>query len=96
MRDLVAAVEGMARAHGVEPTQRFVARYVVRLTGFPEADAVQAVKEAGRRRGLPTPGEVLEHLEPTAPSAEDRAAVRRLATTFLARYGLEPAGSVQQ
>lgn len=63
MRELIAAIEQMAAAHGVEATPRLVGRYCTHLAGFREALAVKAVRDASRHNSrLPQPQQILARL----------------------------------
>lgn len=63
MRELIAAIEAMARAHRVEPTPRLIGRYVTSLSGYREAAAVRAVRQASSHNSrLPKPQQILARL----------------------------------
>lgn len=63
MRELRAALDAMARSHGVRDPEQIVRRYCGHLVGWPEAAAVRAVREASSRNSrLPRPEQILERL----------------------------------
>jgi hypothetical protein len=63
MHELLQALREMATAHGVREPEPVVRRYAGRLTGYPQAEAVRAVRSASRHNSrLPSPEQILGRL----------------------------------
>jgi hypothetical protein len=93
------ALTALCEIHRIPVTNRLVGRYMTALAGHPEAAIVSAIMRAGREcHRFPAPDAILKRLprapmppaqpdapEDPAPTAADKAAVRRLADDYLAR-----------
>jgi hypothetical protein len=94
------ALSALCEIHRIPVTRRLVGRYMTALSGYPETAVVSAIMRAGREcRRMPSPEDLLKRLplgatppplhdlpdDLPAPTAADKAAVRRLADDYLAR-----------